>query len=58
MDFEILLHLLKKRFIKPHIAKRISLDEVAECHESLEKEDPRGVIVCLPWKRSATKGGP
>ncbi|KAG7366614.1 oxidoreductase [Nitzschia inconspicua] len=56
MDFEILLHLLKKRFIKPHIAKRISLNEVAESHASLERENPRGVIVCLPWKKSSTKG--
>ncbi|KAL3923164.1 MAG: hypothetical protein SGILL_001811 [Bacillariaceae sp.] len=52
MDFEILVHLLKKRLIKPHIAKRISLDEVVEAHASLEKESPRGEIVCLPWKRS------
>ena len=52
MDLEILFHLLKKKFIKPHIAKRIALSDVAEAHSSLEKDSPRGEIVCLPWKRS------
>lgn len=51
LDLEILFHLLKKKFIKPHIAKRIALSEVAEAHYSLEKETTRGEIVCLPWKR-------
>lgn len=51
LDLEILFHLLKKRFIKPHIAKRIALSEVADAHNSLEKETARGEIVCLPWKR-------
>eukprot|EP00934_Nitzschia_sp_Nitz4_P003461 Nitzschia sp. Nitz4//scaffold52_size167869//56335//57796//NITZ4_002270-RA/size167869-snap-gene-0.223-mRNA-1//-1//CDS//3329554017//3451//frame0 len=51
LDLEILFHLLKKRFIKPHIAKRIALSEVAGAHASLEKENARGEIVCLPWKR-------
>jgi D-arabinose 1-dehydrogenase-like Zn-dependent alcohol dehydrogenase len=54
MDFEVLLHLLKKRFVKPHIAKRISLEEVGEFHENLENSIPRGMIVCLPWKRSGS----
>ncbi len=52
LDLEVLLHLLKKRFIKPHIAKKVALSEVAEAHESLEKETSRGEIICLPWKRS------
>jgi hypothetical protein len=51
LDLEILFHLLKKRFIKPHIAKRNALSEVAEAQASLEKENARGEIVCLPWKR-------
>lgn len=51
LDMEILFHLLKKRFIKPHIAKRVALSEVAEAQDSLEKETARGEIVCLPWKR-------
>ena len=51
LDLEILFHLLKKRFIKPHIAKRVALSEVAEAQNSLEKETTRGEIVCLPWKR-------
>ena len=56
MDLDILLHLLKKRFVKPHIAKRISLAEVCESQISLEQEgeSPRGQIVCLPWKKNAT----
>mmetsp|Transcript_12626 Transcript_12626/g.23597 ORF Transcript_12626/g.23597 Transcript_12626/m.23597 type:complete len:148 (-) Transcript_12626:1303-1746(-) len=56
MDLEILFHLLKKRFIKPHIAKRISLSEVVESHVDLENEAPRGQIICLPWKRNASGG--
>lgn len=52
LDLEVLFHLLKKRFIKPHIAKKVALSEVAEAHESLEKETFRGEIVCLPWKRA------
>lgn len=53
MDMEILFHLLKRRFIKPHIAKRIGLSDVAEAHATLEQENARGEIVCLPWKRTA-----
>jgi NADPH:quinone reductase-like Zn-dependent oxidoreductase len=51
LDMEILFHLLKKKFIKPHICKRVALSEVAEAQDSLEKENARGDIVCLPWKR-------
>lgn len=50
LDLEILFHLLKKRFIKPNIGRKITLAEVAEAQESLEKENSRGEIVCLPWK--------
>ena len=53
LDLEILFHLLKKRFIKPHIAKRVALSEVPSAHASLEQENVRGQIVCLPWKRTA-----
>jgi NADPH:quinone reductase-like Zn-dependent oxidoreductase len=54
LDFEILLHLLKKRFLKPHIAKRITLEEVVEAHMWLENDSPRGEIVCLPWKSTSS----
>ena len=49
-----LLHvftLLQRRDIKPHIAKRVSLSEIAEAHVYLELGKARGAIVCLPWKR-------
>ena len=55
LDLEILFHLLQKKFIKPHIAKRIALSEVPEAQESLEQENTRGEIVCLPWKRDVTR---
>ena len=50
--------MLKKRFIKPHIAKRVALTEVAEAQATLEEENARGEIVCLPWKRTAAKASP
>ena len=56
LDLEILFHLLQKKFIKPHIAKRIALSEVPEAQASLEQENTRGEIVCLPWKRDAASG--
>ena len=51
LDLAILFHLLKKRFIKPNISKRVSLSEVADAHHILEHKDARGEIVCRPWKR-------
>lgn len=57
LDLEILFHLLKKKFIKPHIAKRIGLSEVAEAQASLEEDMSRGEIVCLPWKRGNVLSG-
>jgi len=53
-DLEHLFQLLKKREIKPHIAKRIALDDVGEAHLYLELGRARGSIVCLPWRK--TKG--
>ena len=52
LDFEILHHLLRKRFIKPRIAKRIRLGEVVDAHGWLENDSLRGKgeIVCMPWK--------
>ena len=55
LDLEVLFHLLKKKFIKPHIAKKIALSEVADAQASLEQENARGEIVCLPWKRGTKK---
>jgi NADPH:quinone reductase-like Zn-dependent oxidoreductase len=55
LDLEILFHLLKKKFIKPHIAKKIALSEVPEAQASLEQENARGEIVCLPWKRDTKR---
>jgi NADPH:quinone reductase-like Zn-dependent oxidoreductase len=50
-DLEHVFQLLRQRDIKPHIAKRVCLSEVAEAHVYLELGKSRGSIVCLPWKR-------
>jgi hypothetical protein len=47
--------MLRKREIKPHIAKRVGLTEVVDAHTYLEKGKARGEIVCLPWKRVGAK---
>jgi D-arabinose 1-dehydrogenase-like Zn-dependent alcohol dehydrogenase len=44
-----LFQLLSWKKIKPHIAKKVSLDEVGLSHEKLEKGQVRGIVVCLPW---------
>ena len=52
LDLDILFHLLKKKFIKPYIAERISLLDVPAAQKSLEEgEYIKGEIVCLPWKK-------
>jgi NADPH:quinone reductase len=51
LDLAILLQLLKKRFIKPHVSKRVSLSHVADAHHILEHKNAHGEMVCLPWKR-------
>lgn len=60
-DLEHVFQLLRQRDIKPHIAKRVSLSEVAEAHVYLELGKSRGAIVCMPWKRriplTAVKAG-
>jgi NADPH:quinone reductase-like Zn-dependent oxidoreductase len=50
---EILFHLLKKKFVKPHIGKRVSLVGVPAAQASLEENTSgiKGEVVCLPWKR-------
>jgi len=50
-DLEHVFQLLRQRDIKPHIAKRVCLSEVAEAHVYLELGKSRGAIVCMPWKR-------
>lgn len=51
-DLATILDLLNKREIKPHIAKRIALADVQGAQTILEVgPQPRGIIVCLPWRR-------
>ena len=50
-DLAHVFQLLRQRDIKPHIAKRVCLSEVAEAHVYLELGKSRGAIVCMPWKR-------
>lgn len=49
-DLKSLCQLLKWNKLKPHIAKRVSLPEVAAAQTKLEKGDIRGTIVCFPWR--------
>ena len=55
-NLQALFQLLKWQKIKPHIAKRVALPEVAAVHERLESGDVRGTVVCFPWKRNGSKG--
>jgi len=51
-DLASVFELLSKREIKPHIAKRIALADVQGAQTILEVgPQPRGIIVCLPWRR-------
>ena len=48
--------MLKWQKIKPNIAKRVALPEVAAVHERLESGDVRGTVVCYPWKKTGSRG--
>jgi NADPH:quinone reductase-like Zn-dependent oxidoreductase len=50
-NLKSLFQLLKWNKIKPHVARRISLPEVASAQTKMENGDIRGIVVCLPWKR-------
>jgi NADPH:quinone reductase-like Zn-dependent oxidoreductase len=49
-DLKTLCQLLKWNKLKPHIAKRVALPEVAAAQAKLEQGDTRGTIVCFPWR--------
>jgi D-arabinose 1-dehydrogenase-like Zn-dependent alcohol dehydrogenase len=49
-NLKSLCQLLKWNKIKPNIARRVSLSEVADAQEKLENGDLYGTVVCLPWK--------
>jgi D-arabinose 1-dehydrogenase-like Zn-dependent alcohol dehydrogenase len=55
-NLQALFQLLKMRKVKPHIAKRVGLDEVGLSHRKLENGNVRGTVVCLPWKGINRKG--
>jgi hypothetical protein len=50
-DMEKMFNKLKKSQIRPRIARRVGLNNVADAHEFLEMDKARGLVVCLPWKR-------
>jgi len=50
-NLKSLFQLLKWNKVKPHIAKRVALTEVAAAQTKLENGEIRGTIVCLPWKK-------
>lgn len=54
-NLKYLFQLLKWDKVKPTIARRIPLSEVAKGHAKLEEGSVRGVLVCLPWKRVSPK---
>jgi NADPH:quinone reductase-like Zn-dependent oxidoreductase len=47
-DLERLFGLLQTGSIRPHVAKRISFDEVAEAHRRLEAGGLEGKLVLSP----------
>jgi NADPH:quinone reductase-like Zn-dependent oxidoreductase len=49
-DLKTLCQLLKWNKLKPHVAKRVALPEVAGAQTKLEQGDIRGTIVCFPWR--------
>lgn len=50
-DLEHIFNLLRKRDVKPHVSKRVSLGDVPEAQVYLELGKARGTIVCMPWRR-------
>lgn len=54
-DLRNLLQWLKWKKIVPHIAKRVSLDQVGAAQSLLEEGDVRGAIVCFPGKPISKK---
>ena len=48
-DLKRLFRMLKDGAIKPVVAKRISLQEVADAHVMIERGGMNGTIVCLPF---------
>jgi NADPH:quinone reductase-like Zn-dependent oxidoreductase len=50
-DLEHVFDMLKKRQIKTHVARRITLADVSDAHLFIEKGKARGTIVCMPWQR-------
>jgi NADPH:quinone reductase-like Zn-dependent oxidoreductase len=55
-DLTTLCQLLKWNKLKPHIAKRVALTEVAAAQAKLEQGDIRGTIVCFPWRPIVRSG--
>jgi D-arabinose 1-dehydrogenase-like Zn-dependent alcohol dehydrogenase len=49
-DFGELLGMLKRGVIKPRIAKRITLDAVADAHTRIERGGLESKIVLMPNK--------
>lgn len=50
-DLSHIVNLLSQRKIRPKIEKFILLQDVAECHQEVEKFQLDGAIVCEPWRR-------
>jgi len=50
-DLTHILTLLSRRNIRPNIEKYVLLQDVAECHQEMEKFQMDGAIVCEPWRR-------
>jgi len=53
-NLKSLMQLLKWSKIKPHIAKAVTLSEVANAQTQLESGELQGTVICLPWNKEDT----
>jgi hypothetical protein len=51
-----LFRLLKWQKLKPQILMRVSLSEVGIAQTNIESTQFKGLVVCLPWKRTDITG--
>jgi hypothetical protein len=54
-NLKSLCQLLKWNKIKPSIACRVGLSDVAEMQRKLEAGELHGTVVCLPWTTTENK---
>eukprot|EP00550_Attheya_septentrionalis_P009207 CAMPEP_0198287494 /NCGR_PEP_ID=MMETSP1449-20131203/6283_1 /TAXON_ID=420275 /ORGANISM="Attheya septentrionalis, Strain CCMP2084" /LENGTH=561 /DNA_ID=CAMNT_0043985453 /DNA_START=137 /DNA_END=1822 /DNA_ORIENTATION=- len=50
-DLQYMFQLLLKDRIQPNIWDCVGLNDVAHCHEMIEKGKAGGALICIPWKK-------